>query len=463
MTRPSEQIPPWDGYSRFFGRWIFPLLDRLNGTTLASKLDSLLESEHLDRNEIERRQEREVERTVARTRRASAFYRHLWEYRTGEGPASRFPALDRLPVVTKADFAAAPDAFPLPGHQGKIISCRTSGSTGSPMVFHRSMEQESWFWALRLRMWRWSGYHPGDPYLAINLNPRLGFKKKLQDKLFRCTYLTFNADNQDSERIARALIRDRIPHINAFASSLLVLARYMLDRGLEPPGMVGITSTGDTLDPEYRRIIEKALGTRVTDYYGAGGEGFHVASQCAESGSRYHIHPENALLEILGKDGPAEAGELGRIVVTQFHNEAMPLVRYELGDVGAAAPDDARCTCGRTLPMLEKIEGRVPDLIAVADGTFLVMHFFVVLFKNLQEIHRYQIVQDEVAGIRVRLVPRGEGNRQPIEATVRREIDRATRGQLAVDFEWVDEIPLTGRGKRRLIISNVSRDRLLAG
>ena len=447
---------PWDAYSRVFDRAVFPLLDQLNGTTLVPKLRHLLSVEQRDREDIQRQQQRDVERTVDFARKESDFYRDLWASR--KGPASHFAALDGLPVVTKADFAAAPGAFPLSSYRGKVFTCRTSGSTGSPMQFHHSVEQESWFWALRFRMWNWAGYFPGDPYLEINLNPRTSWKKKLQDRLFRCTYLTFNADNQDSQRIVEALQKGPIPHINGFASSLFVLAHYMLENNIENPGVIGITSTGDSLHQAYRDTIERAFGVRVTDYYGAGGEALHVASQSPESGSRYLLHPENALVEILGPEGPVAPGELGRIVVTQFHNEAMPLVRYELGDVGVPAPEDATSACGRSLPLLERVEGRVPDLIVVPGGSFLVMHFFVVLFKNIQAIHRYQVVQEARERLLIRLALRDKSAQAAVEEEVRRALDEATHGALALDFEWVDEIPLTGRGKRRLVISKVSRE-----
>lgn len=457
-----------DLYTRLFERSVFPLLDLANGTTIAAKLAALLQSEHEDRAEIFRRQEALAARVVEGARRDSDFYRERWQRgggRAAPGPSSRFAALDGLPTVSKAELAAAAGAFPLATHRGKVISCRTSGSTGSPMVFHRSLEQESWFWALRFRIWRWAGYHPGDSYLTINLNPRLGWRKQLQDRLFRCAYLTFNADNQDSRRILERLERDRIRHLNGFASSLYVLARHMLEHGVKNPGVVGITSTGDGLFPAYRETLETAFGVRVLDYYGAGGEGVHLASQCPESGGRYHLHPENAIFELItgsrsGGERPAAPGESGRIVVTQLHNGAMPLVRYELEDVAVAAPEDATCACGRTLPLLERIEGRVPDLVAVPDGSFLVMHFFVVLFKNLQSIYRYQVVQREAGKLVVRLVARAGCRQGEVEASVRREVARATRDGLEVAFEWIDDIPLSGAGKRRLVISDLSRQLL---
>ena len=151
-------------------------------------------------------------------------------------------------------------------------------------------------------------------------------------------------------------------------------------------------------------------------------------------------------------------GVPGRLVVTQLDNAAMPLIRYELGDVAVGAPPEARCACGRTLPLLERVDGRIPDLIAVPDGTFLVTHFFVVLFKNLQSIDRYQVVQDERDRIRVRLVGRPGTERGEVEAAVRRAVEAATRRLLAVEFEWVDEIPLSGAGKRRLVVSRFGRE-----
>ena len=451
-------------YSRIFTPTAFPVLDRFNKTHIYKHFKFLLESEHWTRQQQQDYQQAKLEKAIEFTKASSDFYRDFWKNAPKDRRAkSNFACLDGMPVVTKPDLADAANQFPLSSYSGRVITSRTSGSTGKPMVFHRSSDQESWFWALRFRMWSWAGYYPGERYLEINLNPRIEWKKRLQDVLFRCDYLTFNADNQDSALIVEKLRKNKILHINGFSSSLYVLARYMLDNGIENPGVIGITSTGDGLFPAYRETIEKAFGVRVLDYYGAGGEGFHLASQCPDSGERYHIHPENALVEILDSHGPVSPGERGRIVVTQFDNEAMPLIRYELGDTAVMADDQTTCACGRTLPMLESVEGRVPDLVSVPTGGFLVPHFFVVLFKNIQDVDVYQIVQDKPASMRVRLVARDGADKQAIEKQVRKAVEEATQGTLAPEFEWVSEIPLTGAGKRRLVISTVSMDVLGVG
>jgi phenylacetate-CoA ligase len=449
-----------DLYTRWFGASVFPLLDRVNGTRIAACLAELAAAERLDPEEIHRRQLRKVAAAVERAVRTSPFYLSFVES-VPAGPRSRWPALDRLPVLTRSAIAAAGEELLAPAWRGRSLPSRTSGSTGRPMTFYRTVEQESWFWALRFRIWSWAGYRPGDPYLTINLNPRVQWKKRLQDRLFRCAYLTFNADNQDSARVVRELERRRIVHLNGFSSSLYVLARFMLDRGIANPGVIGITATGDTLYPVYREAIEAAFGgVRVLDYYGAGGEALHLASQCPESGGRYHLHPENALVEILDGHGPVPPGTPGRVVVTQLDNEAMPLVRYELGDVAVAAAPGERCPCGRTLPLLERVEGRLADLVATPDGAFLVPHFFVVLFKTLRQVHRYQVVQDRLEALRIRLVPVPDADREAIEAAVAQAVGAATRGTMRTEVEWVEEIPLSGAGKRRLVISRLAGDRL---
>lgn len=441
-----------DLYSRFFARTIFPVLDRLNGTRIARILDGLRDLEYLPRHQIRANQEEKLSRTLRLVRNASGFYRrHHAE--APRGPASEWPELDGLPLVTKADLRARP-AEVLPDARGRVLATRTSGSTGAPMVFHRSATQESWFWALRFRIWSWAGYQPGDRYVEINLNAREAWKKRLQDLLFRCAYLTGNTDTQENERIAAALRQRGGPFLNGFSSSLYVLARYLEERGETIP-LVGVAPTGDTLFQPWRDAIEKAFQVRALDYYGAGGEGFHIASQCPQSGSRFHVHPENTILEILDETGPVAPGQRGRIVATQLDNEAMPLVRYDLGDVATAAAADASCSCGRTLPMIESVEGRIPDLVVTASGGVLVPHFFVVVMKNLEGVARYQVIQEERHEILLRLVPGPGADRPDVEQAIRREVRRATKDTLATRFDWVDEIPLSGAGKRRLVISRL--------
>jgi len=319
-------------YSSLFESCIFPALDRLNGTGILKILRFLGESESFTLADLKSLQSIKLESLLEFTRNHVPFYVQFWEQAPEKLQCdSEYPMLRGLPLIGKGDLRGAGRLFPVTAYRGRSIRSQTSGSTGEPMTFIRSMEQESWFWALRFRIWKWAGYNLGDPYLNINLNPRLAPKKKVQDLLFRCCYVTYNANNLDSERIVGCLKSKKITLLNAFSSSLYVLARYMNQKRISNPGVTAITATGDTLFPSYRELIEKQFEIRVTDYHGAGGEGMHLASQC-EYG-KYHIHMENSIVEIITDNRPSRPGELGRIVVTQLDNYAMPLIRYDLGDM----------------------------------------------------------------------------------------------------------------------------------
>lgn len=443
-------------YEQIFRQLIFPALDRLNGTRIAQVLSHLADSESMSRAQLLELQERKLDRMLEQVRSESTFYRRFWSQADEtRRAASHLPALDGVPVVNKEDLRAAIDEFPLPSTVGRVWRVKTSGSTGQPMTFLRSVDQESWFWALRIRMWTWAGWCLGEPYLAINLNRREAWKKRLQDALFRCTYKTYNRQNIRSQELVEILERRPIVHINAFGSSLLALAQHMARDGIANPGVKALTSTGDNLFPPQRQLIEDVFGVPVTDYYGAGGEGVHLASQCEEH-DRYHLHVENAVIEVLKDGRPARPGEVGTIVVTQLDNEAMPLVRYDLGDLATVAEDEP-CACGRAHPAtLAAIDGRACDLVRMPNGGVLLPQFFFIgAFKMLEKVDGYQIVQDDIERILVKLVAEPGCDRRRSEASLEDEIARASDGSLQVDFAWVEEIPLAGIGKPRPVISNL--------
>jgi phenylacetate-CoA ligase len=303
-------------------------------------------------------------------------------------------------------------------------------------------------------MWKWAGFEFGTPYLAMNLNPRIAWRKRLQDRFFRCTYLTYNADTVNSAAIVDVLRNRKIVHINAFGSTLIALSEYMTRNGIANPGVRVLTSTGDNLFRPQREAIENAFGIGVSDYYGAGGEGVHLASQC-EQRAGYHVHMENSVLEILTDGRPAKPGELGNIVVTQLDNEAMPLIRYDIGDL-ATAGDDTPCPCGRAHPTIASIHGRACDVIRTPSGKALLPQFFFIgAFKLLERVSRYQVVQEQLERVVVKLIAEPGCDRNASEESLQAYLDAASGGSLAVEFEWVDEIPLSGLGKPRPVVSKL--------
>ncbi len=118
------------------------------------------------------------------------------------------------------------------------------------------------------------------------------------------------------------------------------------------------------LEPSARTLIEEVFGCRVFNRYGCR-EVSVIASECAEHAGM-HVMAEGLYVEVVRGDRPAQPGELGAVLVTDLLNLAMPLVRYRIGDM--AAVEDGGCACGRGLPRLRTVEGRVTDFLVGTDG-----------------------------------------------------------------------------------------------
>jgi phenylacetate-CoA ligase len=146
-------------------------------------------------------------------------------------------------------------------------------------------------------------------------------------------------------------------------------------------------------------------------------------------------------------------GQLGEIVITRLDNFAMPFVRYSSGDLGVMAV--APCRCGRSLPLLQRVEGRVQDAITTADGRVISGPFFAHMFKDCPDVKEFQVHQLAIDRLRIVMVLSEHS-----EFLSRLRIERLVKQYLGPDmdleFELCDAIPPTRSGKRRVVISSVS-------
>src|SRR5258707_1233614 len=148
-----------------------------------------------------------------------------------------------------------------------------------------------------------------------------------------------------------------------------------------------------------RRAIERAFGCPVTNRYGCE-EVSLIACECERHGG-LHVNADGIYLEVVRTDGtPAEPGEAGSLLVTDLVNRAMPLLCYQVGDVGALS--ERRCACGRGLPLLDRLEGREADYVVTPRGQLVsgisLTDHFATLVPGVAQL---QIIQESVDGSRV--------------------------------------------------------------
>jgi phenylacetate-CoA ligase len=354
--------------------------------------------------------------------------RKLPGYSRLELPPSRNSPLDELrewPILTKQDIRQNTAAFLTRKLRATDIPSLTSGTTGTPLriwrprssfreIFRSSAVFEGWFGMpvdgrratftgkpvvpLRSsRVWRMnlpvrqlvlSQYHLGPRYLR-------GYQK--------------------------ALARWHPYMMDGYTSNLVELAKLI--RESENSLRIPLVVTGaELLTPQGRALIEETFESRVADKYGSS-ESVVLAGECP--GGMRHIFQNVGRIEVVDDQGhPLPDGEGGRLLLTTFTNDLMPLVRYEVGDMGTVG-DASLCSCGRVSPVLQQIQGREDDVVISKDGRRVAIFAFNLL-RGLESVLAMQLVQREPNSflVRVKLEMDSDDARRNFEAAIHRAFDR---------------------------------------
>ena len=368
-------------------------------------------------------------------------------------------SLWKLPVITKQEIRAHAEEMVSTQFSGKTWSKATGGSTGIPLQFEYTPESYAWRMATTKRGYGWAGCDDGlkQAYLWGGAVGRVPLWKRLKEQLHhhleRKRY--FNCFDFDEERMTqylRMLNRYQPEVIVGYTNPLYHFAEFVSRVGGIHFSPKAVITGAEALHAFQRDLMRRVFGCPVFNTYGSR-EFMLIASEC-EAHRGLHVSAENLLVEILRDDGsPAKPGEMGRVVVTDLHNYGMPFIRYELGDLGVVS--DAPCPCGRGLPLLAEVVGRSLDMIKAPDGRLVPGEFFPHLLKEFRGVRQFQVVQDRVDRLTVRLVTDGSFEEGQLE-TIRREVHKTVGGSLQVEFAFVDQIPLTATGKFRVTVSELN-------
>ncbi|TKB23957.1 phenylacetate--CoA ligase family protein [Desulfopila sp. IMCC35006] len=315
--------------------------------------------------------------------------------------------LRRLPVLTKSELRNNMSELISRGyHLEKLQQSKTGGSTGKSLELYFTEECSELRNACSRRHDRWTGWEPGEPVAAIWGNPHYPATVKEKLKQWMLSPVIYLDTMSVNEKAVLSFIEEwhkvRPTLIMGHAHSIFLLSQYLRDMSIKDLRPKGILSTSMMLIPSERRTIEEVFGLKVTDRYGCE-EVSLIACEC-EKHEGMHLNIEHLFIEFIKDDGmPAASGEPGILVVTDLMNRAMPLIRYQVEDVGI--PTDRKCSCGRGLPLMESITGRVADFLLKKDGTRVAG---VSLIENtltkLPGIVQMQIIQDSLELVTLNLV-----------------------------------------------------------
>ena len=255
---------------------------------------------------------------------------------------------------------------------------------------------------------------------------------------------TGHLDESKMAAFQKALIEFRPKIIQAYARSLAMFARFLRDRGLSPPQPHAIVTLAEVLEPADRQLIEEVFGCPVFNRYGCREVGV-IASECpAHQGM--HIAAEGLLVEIVQGNDPVRSGESGAILVTDLLNLGMPLIRYRIGDMGTW--EEGQCPCGRGLPRLREVSGRVTDFLVGADGRLVSgVYLATYVVARRTSLGQVQILQEEPGRVRYRIKPGPSFQGRDDLDYLQRETTRYLGEGTLVDWEFTDNLGPEPSGK----------------
>ncbi len=448
-------------YARFCGNVIFPLQEKVKGHRSVSLRKELERTQWLGIRELERLQLLRLKKFLLAAGAYVPYYRALFSRHHFDPENLSSPdELERLPFLTKDLIRENLEGLKSE-RAGRLVRSNTGGSSGEPLVFYMGRDRVTHDVAAKWRATRWWGVDIGDPEIVLWGSPiELGAQDRLRawrDRLLRSRLLpAFEMSEARMDEYLR-IIRDSRPRMMfGYASAIARLARHARAAGaaLTSVGVRVVFTTGETLYPDQRQIIEEVFGAPVANGYGSRDAGF-IAHECA-SGS-LHQSFEHILVELVDESGTrVPEGSMGEVVVTHLATADFPLIRYRTGDI--AARGTQQCSCGRGLPVWRSVYGRSTDFIHTRSGN--AMHALAMIYdvRDRPGVRAFKFIQAEDLAIELQLVAGAEltesGERELLAALARR-----LGADTPLTITRVERILPEKSGKHRYVVSRASAGR----
>jgi len=447
-------------YEAAFRHVLFPAYETgLRRRRTLAYLDNYRRDQWLSRERIATLQWERLQRLLEHCYREVPYYRTRWR-ELGIAPKDirNLDDYAKLPVLTKADIRAHFDELKADSWRDRLLYKATGGSTGEPMRFGYTRESNDRRTAVMWRGYEWAGSRMGrrtlflwggavgDPTRAHQL------KDRIYNTVFSRRILnSFAMTEANMADYADAIDRYRPDIIVAYVGPLVQLAQWLNATGRKIWRPQAIIGGAEALHEFQRDQIQQAFMAPAFNTYGCR-EFMLIAAEC-EQRDGLHINSDHLLVELRTPHGAAGDGQTSEVVITDLFNDGMPFVRYANGDMATAST--GHCACGRGLPLVTRVDGRVLDAIRTASGHVLPGEFFPHMLKDVPGLQRFQLVQRSLDRLDLSIV-RGDGFDEASLAYIHREVDKVLGDSVQLHCHFVDDIPLTRSGKLRVTVSELT-------
>jgi phenylacetate-CoA ligase len=364
-----------------------------------------------------------------------------------------FDSIKSFPVVNKNIIRDNYEAFQSQEFLAtSVVNMHTSGSTGTPFVVRQDKNKRKRVHAEMIYFWGKAGYQVGMRYVFFRIWTLLNRKSKLTAWARNLIMLDIKRLDEENLAIIRNIVKGdhKIRMLSGYPNTFENFAEYLLACG-DTPEMYHINTIialGEALPEITREKLQKVFNCTIVSLYSNQENGM-LAQECVEN-KEFHVNSASYHIELLKmeSDDPVMVGEQGRVVVTDLFNHAMPLIRYDTGDIGVWKE---KAECGWYSQVISYVQGSTNDLIFDTRGNKISSHVISVSMWPFDKILQFQFIQESEKKYILKL---NEAEEHYKDGTFV-EMFKGVLGQDAeIVIEHVYEIPVLASGKRKKIMSN---------
>jgi len=353
--------------------------------------------------------------------------------------------LNKIPIVSKEDICAN---YPknVIAKNVNFSTCKiwkTSGSTGLPMKTAYDQKADDFAKAIISRSYienglkyfdRWCVLGPPDYILekprSFFITQKMGFLSPFYVSIF---------DDMDKKISMIKRFNPRV--LDSLSTDLFLLAKYIEEHDIEGINPEVVTTNGEILTDAMRKYINRVFNVELSDLYGCY-EFRRTGLECPNH-EGYHIDVDSVITQFIEDDEEVSSGEQGKIVFTGLYNYAMPLIRYNIEDVGI--PSDIKCSCGRGLPLMKILEGKLMDFLVAPDGTMISPYTVKInITGTVPGIQLCRIIQYSKENIKMLIVKNKEYT-DGSTILIKNIFEKFLGNEVNVSIEFVEEIERVGR------------------
>ena len=425
-------------------RNIFWTRDRMrNGGELRAAYDQIIAVYEARNAGTERLVARRLEQLLAHATNTTAYYAHL----RGCTDLSQFPVIDKMTIIENTDAMSSE-----PWKGKKLHEMHTSGSTGIPFTIRQDPRKRQRVIAELKAFNEIANYPSHERMLFVAANVKAGdfsWRQQFREDIWRV-----NVGVNDTEKmteIVRFCTRRKPWAIHVSASNLLAIVEFLEAQQVDPASLSSVRSIitgGETVPASLRARAEAAFGPQCHVYVHYSNEEMGIYGIDTGQDTPYILNWANYHFEILRQDSdePCEPGELGRIVVTDLYNEAVPMIRYDTGDIGSIVDGGPGLW-----PVMNQLSGKRRDLLYDTRGFSISGPSVTNLLKNVRNVRMFQVIQTDAKAFTYKVV--GIDGTPSDEDIMLPQLRELLGADADITVEVTDEIPETNSQKRRYTVN----------